>query len=234
MNLTPIPTRLVPQGAADRERFVEMLFERLHPLMAWLAALFVLVIVGEAVVANESPFATIFTVAGWVIWALFVMEFVVRLILAPSKMAFLRRNWWQMVFLVLPFLALARALMALRVARAGRLVSAALRGTRSAASGLRNRLAAVGAVTVMVTLLSANVLFEFAGITPYGMALHDAAYATISGEPISGSSAVARVMEIVLALYSVVVFAAVAGSVGAFFLERRAEDPEREARQAAS
>lgn len=191
--------------------------------MAWLAAVFVLVLVGDAMVRDQSPFATIFTVVGWVIWAIFVIEFVVRLVLAPSKTEFLRRNWWQVLFLLLPFLALFRFLMALRVARAGRLLSAAVRGTRSAAKELRGRLAMVAAVTAMVILLSANVLFEFGGIAPYGLALHDAALATITGEPISGSSGVKQVMDILLSLYSVIVFATVAGALGAFFFEKRAE-----------
>ncbi len=193
--------------------------------MAWLAALFVLVIVGDTVVGSESPFATIFTVTGWVIWAVFVLEFALRLAIAPSTAGFLARNWWQVVFLILPFLALVRALMALRVARAARLVSAAVRGTRSATTKLGSRLATLGAMTVMVVLLSANVLFEFGGITPYAMALHDAAFATIAGEPVSGTSGVAQALEVVLALYSVIVFATVAGSLGAFFLERNEETP---------
>lgn len=203
-------------------QLAEAIFVRLHPLMGWLAALFVLVIAGDAIVGGESPFATIFTVAGWVIWGAFVLDFVVRMLVARAPGDFVRRNWWQALFLVLPFLALFRFVMALRIARAGRLLSAAVRGTRSAAANLRSRLATVGAVTVMVILLAANVLFEFGGVTPYAAALHDAALATISAEPISGSSGLTQVMDVVLAFYSVAVFAAVAGAVGAFFLEREA------------
>ena len=208
---------------ARREGLAESIFVRLHPWMAWLAGLFVLVVVGDAIVRDESPFATIFTVAGWMIWAVFVIDFVVRMAIAPSRSRFLQRNWWQVLFLVLPFLALFRFFMALRVARAGRLLSAAVRGTRSAAAELRNRLAMVAAVTVIVILLSANILFEFGGVEPYALALYDAALATITGEPISGSTGVKQVMDVILSLYSVVVFAAVAGSLGAYFLERRTE-----------
>ena len=122
------------------------------------------------------------------------------------------------------FLALFRFFLALRIARAGRLLSAAVRGTRSAATTLRSRLTTVAALTVMIVLLSANVLFEFAGIEPYSRALHEAALATMTGEPVSGASGVKQVMDVILSLYSVVVFAAVAGAAGAFFLERRAEE----------
>lgn len=213
-------------GSAGHEGLAEAIFLRLHPFMAWLAALFVLVVVGDAVVAGESPFATIFTVAGWLIWGVFVLDFVVRLIVAPSTRTFLRRNWWQMVFLVLPFLALFRFLIALRVARAGRLLSAAVRGTRSAAAGLRSRLATVGAVTAIVILLCANLLFEFAGVDPYSEALYRAALAAIVGEPLGRQDGLSKALDIVLSLYSVVVFAAVAGSVGAFFLERDSSESD--------
>ncbi len=206
-----------------RPVLAESIFDRLHPLMWWLAALFVLVIIGDTVVAAESPFATAFTIAGWVIWGIFVADFLVRLVIAPSSTTFLRRNWWQIIFLLLPFLALFRFFMAIRLARAGRLLSAAVRGTRSAAFSLRSRLATIAAVTVMVVLLSANVLYEFAGIRPYGAALHDAAMATITGELITGNVGVTQILEVLLALYSVVVFATVAGSLGAYFLEKRHE-----------
>lgn len=218
------PLEVTKASDSRREEVAQDIFLRLNPVMGWLAGVFVLVIAGDAIVAGESPYATIFTVAGWCIWAIFVLDFAVRMMIAPSKRTFLRKNWWQVLFLVLPFLAFLRFFIAVRVARAGRLLSAAVRGTRSAASNLRNRLSTVAAVTTIVILLSANVLFEFGGIRPYGLALHDAAMATISGESTSGTNAVAQLLNVVLALYSVVVFAAVAGSVGAFFLERRAED----------
>ena len=207
------------KNPAENESFAELIFARLHPFMAWLAALFVVVVVGDSMVGAESPFATIFTVVGWLIWIVFAAEFLLRFSLAPSKSGFLRRNWWQIVFLVLPFLALFRFFLAFRLARAGRLLSAAVRGARSATSKLRNRLAVVGAVTVIVILVSANVLFEFASVEPYGEALYKAALATITGEPTATGTAVGMTLDVILSLYSVVVFAAVAGSLGAFFLE---------------
>lgn len=205
---------------AGEDGWAESLFERLHPAMAWLAALFVLVVVGETIVAHETPFATIFTVCGWAIWGIFVLEFFLRASLAGDIRAFLQANWWQLIFLALPFVALLRFFMAFRVARAGRLVSAVVRGGRSAAASLRSRLATVAASTVLIVLIAANVLYEFGNLRPYAAALHDSAMATITGEPISGSSGVKEVMDVVLAPYSVAVFAAVAGTLGAYFLEQ--------------
>jgi len=204
-----------------------MIYKRLHPVMAWLALLFVAVVLGDTFVKSESPFATIFTVAAWVIWACFALEYVTRFVIAPSPMRFLARTWWQLIFLVLPFLGFVRIVAALRVARAGRAVSALVRTTRTATQALSNRIVWLGAVTVIVILLATDLLYEFAGVRPYTRALHDVALAAIGGEPISSPSGVAQILDVVLAVYAVVVFATLAGALGAFFFERQGDDANR-------
>lgn len=207
-----------------REGLAEAIYQRLHPVMAWLALLFVVIVLGDNFVRSESPFDAIFTVGAWVVWACFVTEYGARLAIAPSKRRFFGRTWWQLIFLVLPFLGFFRIVAALRVARAGRAVSAVIRTTRTATQALSSRLAWVGAVTVIVVLLATDLLYEFGGVRPYVKALHDVALAAIAGQPLGSPSGVAQILDIVLALYAVVVFAALAGSLGAFFFERDAGD----------
>jgi voltage-gated potassium channel len=55
----------------------------------------------------------------------------------------------------------------------------------------------------------------------YASALHGAALATVTGEPLSAEGGIARAVEVVLAVYSVAVFATLAGALGAYFLARR-------------
>ena len=76
------------------------------------------------------------TVAGWVLWAVFCAEFVVRLVVAPDRRRFLGRNWWQVLFLVLPFLRFLRLVRAVCFLRSGRVMSSAVRSTRTAANVL--------------------------------------------------------------------------------------------------
>ncbi|MDF2967903.1 MAG: hypothetical protein K0Q93_1681 [Nocardioidaceae bacterium] len=66
-----------------------------------------------------------------------------------------------------------------------------------------------------------SAVFVAETFTDYGRALHGAALATVTGEPPAADGAVARVLEVVLAIYSVVVFATLAGALGAFFLQKR-------------
>ena len=202
--------------AAERERVAIELSERMDGPVTALGVIFLLVVLVDTVIRPEDVLAVVFDVAGWLLWAVFVLEFVLRAVVAPSTWAFLRRNWWQVVFLAVPFLRFVRILA--RVARLGRVVSSAVRTTRSATATLSSRLGWLSAVTAMVVLAASQILYEFASYERYADALHDAALATITGEPTGLDSAAASVLEVLLALYSVVVFATLAGVLGAYFL----------------
>ena len=72
----------------------------------------------------------------------------------------------------------------------------------------------------MVVMGASQLLFVAETFTDYGRALHGAALATVTGEPLAADGAVARVLEVVLAIYSVVVFATLAGALGVLPAER--------------
>lgn len=202
--------------AAERERVAIELSERMDGPVTALGVIFLLIVLVDTVIRPEDVLAVVFDVAGWLLWAVFVLEFVLRAVVAPSTWAFLRRNWWQVVFLAVPFLRFVRILA--RVARLGRVVSSAVRTTRSATATLSSRLGWLSAATAIVVLAASQILYEFASYERYADALHDATLATITGEPTGLDSAAARVLEVLLALYSVVVFATLAGVLGAYFL----------------
>ncbi len=207
-----------------REAVSDLIAERLDRPMAALGIIFLLIVFGEGLAARGSGLATALLVAGWVLWGTFVAEFLVRFYIAPSKGAFLRKNWWQVLLLALPFLRFIRVLRVLRAARASRVVSSAVRATRSSRAALTARLGWLAAATMIVILTSSQLLFEFGDSENYAEALHDAVYAAVVGQPMTDESVFARVLELLLAIYSVVVFATLAGTLGAYFLERRDED----------
>lgn len=212
-------------GETPRALLPDVVAERLDHLLSFLGILFVLVVVGDTIVGDESPWDVIFGVAGWVIWAVFAVEFATRLLIAPSRLEFLRKNWWQALFLVLPFLRFLRLVTAVRLGRAGRVVSSAVRGGRTAAGQLRSRLGWLVAITILVILAAAQLLFEFGRFARFTDALHAAALGAVTGEPTRVDNGIAQVIDVVLALYSVVVFAAVAGMLSAFLLRRDEEEP---------
>lgn len=221
------PTRrpsVLQREASERERIAQELSERLDGPVTALGIIFLLVVLIDTVAEPSGLLATAFGVAGWVIWAVFVAEFVLRLVIAPSTWGFLRRNWWQLIFLALPFLRFARILARLRLARLGRVVSSAVRSTRTAGAKLSSRLGWLSAVTAIVILSASQILYQSDAYDGFGTALHDAALATITGEPLSTRAGIAQVLEVGLALYSVVVFATLAGVIGAYFVDGRKDD----------
>lgn len=216
-----------PPGAeSDRERLAEAVADRMDKPLTVLGFIFVLVVVADTTTAAGSRARPWIDTATWALWAVFALEFILRAAIAPSTSRFFRRNWWQLVFLVLPFLRFLRIagrLARLRPARMGRLVSSTVRGLRTATGALTSRIAWLAAVTTIVILVASQILYEFGGYASYAAALHDAAYSAITGEALPVRSAVADVLELVLAIYAVVVFAFLAASLGAYLLERRGD-----------
>lgn len=204
----------------DRAVWAEELLDRLTPVMSALGILFLLVVLGEQFAEQNSGLSLSLTVAGWVLWATFVAEFVARVVVSPDTGRFLKRNWWQVLFLALPFLRVLRLVRAVRYLRAGRVLSSAVRSSRSAQRVLSGRVAWLGAISAIVVLGSSQLLFEFGSFDSYADALHAAALSTVAGQPLGQPDWFAKVLEVLLGAYSVVVFATLAGSLGAFFLDR--------------
>ena len=211
----------------ERERGVELLAARLDRPMSVLGVLFLLVVLGQNV-ASSPGVQRAFTIAVWVLWVVFVAEFLLRLWLAPSRGRFLRRNWWQVAFLLLPMLRFLRGLAllrlvrvgrVLRVVRAGGVVSSAVRSSRSAGRILGSRLGWVAALSAIVVLASSQLLYTLGYYGAYGDALYAAALATIAGESLGLDEGLPRVLDVALLTYSVGVFAALAGTLGAYFFD---------------
>ncbi|WP_369137483.1 hypothetical protein [Modestobacter versicolor] len=198
----------------------EGLARRLDKPMGVLGLVFILVVLGQSL-AKEPWLVTVLTVVGWLCWGVFVAEFLQRALRARDRRRFWARNWWQVLFLALPFLRFARALTLLRAARLGGVVSAAVRASRSAGRLLSGRIGWLAALTGVVVLASSQLLYVGGAYAEYAPALHETALATVTGQPLSAEGGLARLLEVVLAVYSVAVFATLAGALGAYFVDER-------------
>jgi len=206
----------------DGDRWADDLLDRLTPVMSALSVVFLLIVIGESMADGNTTLGLALTVAGWLVWLVFAAEFVARMILAPDTGAFLKRNWWQVLFLILPFLRIFRLVRVMRVLRTGRVLSSGIRSSRSASRIMGSRVGWLGLVSTITVLGSSQLLYEFGIFDRYGDALHAAAMAAIVGEPLAQSDGFAKILDVALAAFSVVVFASLAGTFGAFFLESRA------------
>lgn len=211
----------------EREELAERIADRLDVPITAAGVIFLFLVLAETISNPSGAVGTIFAIASWSLWGLFVAEFLLRMVIAPSTITFLRRNWWQVLFLAVPALRFLRALRVLRAARVGRVLTSAVRSSRTAGRKLSSRLATLAVVTLVVILATSQLLFELGDYPSYAEALDDAALATIAGEPFFPERDALRIVQIVTVAYSVVVFGALAGSVGAFLLERRHDDERR-------
>lgn len=198
-----------------RQEWADQLLDRLTPVMSALAILFLLVVFAESMAEPGSALSDFLAVAGWLLWAVFVAEFAFRIWVAPDTTAFLRKNWWQLAFLILPFLRILRLFWAFRILRTGRVLSSALRSSRSARGLVGNRVGWLAVISAITILGSSQLLYEFGVYDEYGQALHAAALAAMTGEPLGRPDGFAQVLDVVLAVFSLIVFAALAGTIGA-------------------
>ena len=201
----------------ERERQARVLALRLDRPLSVLGLIFLLVVLADGL-ATGPRLKALLSVTGWVLWAVFAAEFVLRLYLAPRRGRFLRGNWWQLVFLVVPFLRFLRLFWVLRTVRVGRLLSAAVRGSRSAGRLLSDRLGWLAASTAVLVLAVSQLLYVSGDYRSYGPALYETALAAITGEPLTANTGLARLLTVLLAGYSVAIVATLAAALGAWFL----------------
>ena len=237
-HVEPVATR----EAADRDEQVERwellghLQNLLEPVMVALGLAFLALLVIDFSGITLSPEHRVWL--DWAlttIWAAFVVDFLLRLVIAPEKIAFLRANWLSAASLALPFLRPLRALQAVRAVRSlslVRLLGGANRGMRVLQRITAGRtLAYVAALTILATLLGAvGVLFfdraaEGATIQSFGDALWwaTAMVTTINNEKYA-VTAEGRVIAILLRVFAVSVFGFITASIASYLIGRQAEE----------
>lgn len=213
-----------------RERLAALIEGRLDIPMAVLAVVWAALIAYD-LVAPASIRAEL-SLAGTIIWGIFVAEFVVKLAVSGRPLRYLRRHWPSVVFLVLPALRLFRVLRAVRALRAlpaARVLGSSYRAVGTARNLLQGRLTFLLAATGIAVFSSAQMLYllersRSGGVDSLGDALWWSVNLALTGtlvfDPVT---LIGRLLAIVLSAYSVVVFASVAAALGAFFIEARVE-----------
>lgn len=185
----------------------------------------------------------LFEVIGTVIWIIFILDFVVEFTLAPSKPAYLQRNWLTTVSLVVPalrVLRITRVLLLVRAARGLRLVrivSSLNRGMRGLGASMDRRgFGYIVVLTLGVTLVGAAGMYAFESHTPDGRGLNDygtalwwtAMLMTTLGSEYWPQTPEGRVLCFLLALYAFAVFGYLTAVIATFFIGRDAENDQAE------
>jgi voltage-gated potassium channel len=231
----PGPVPRPSRGERDErgyERWLARQTERLDPVMAFLGVIFTLIVAFQLADPQLSErWARGFDVAAWVLWGVFVVDFLVKVVAAPSAPRFLRRHWLTVVMLLVPTLRLLRFAALLRIGRAlpaARVVSTSYRATGVARTLVRSRTSFLAAVTVLATLAVAQLAWLAergrGTFATFGDALLWAASAVVGtqADPVP-ESALGRLLMIAAFALGLVLVATLAGTVGAFLLEDRRE-----------
>ena len=225
--------------ASTEERWSALreLDEWLRIPMALLGLVWLLLLLAELIWGERQ----LFSVASTIIWIVFIGEFVVRLLLAPDRSTFLKRNWLTIIALIVPALRFFRALSVLGAARAlrgvrlVRIVGTANRSMNALRVTLRRRrFGYVLGLTVLVVFLGAAGMLSFeparevdGGFTSYGHALWwTAMLLTSIGSDFWPLTTEGRILTLLLSIYGLAVFGYITASFASFFVGRDAAEPD--------
>ncbi len=247
--MTDHPLEEPPEAPSALHRERESLLENVHAtvdsVMVVLSAAWIALLVAE-LVTGDLPRSL--TVAVWVIWGVFVADFVVEFTIAPAKMAYLRSHWLTVLSLALPALRILRVFAALRILRAARVVRSVgfLRVLTSINRGLaslrdtaaRRGVGYVLAATAMVVAVGAAGMASFespasvaasgGSVQPfndYADALWWTLFAMTTGATSQPATGEGRLLGWLLSLFGLGVFGYLTATLASHFIGRERTVP---------
>lgn len=221
-------------------------WEVLRELDAWLRTpMLLLSLAWLAIVLLELTGRTgdLIVLIGTGIWIAFILEFALRLALAPEKLPFLKQNWLTIIALAVPAIRLFRAFSILRAARVlrgarlVRIIGTANRGMNALRAALRRRrFGYLAAITMLVWAVGAAGMLSFepaelvpGDFTSYAHALWWTAMLIASlGSDFWPATGEGRLLCSLLAFYGLAVFGYITATLASFFIGRDAQAPDAE------
>lgn len=232
---------------AEREQLRRERFELLRRLEGWLETpMLVLAFVWLVLLVLELTRgeSRLFSQLGTGIWIVFVVDFAVKLVLAPDKSDYFKSNWLTALSLLIPALRVFRVFRAFRLLRLAstgrglwlvRVVSSLNRGMKALGASLSRRgFGYVSALTVLVTFAGAAGMYAFereapGGPSSYGESLWwTAMIMTTLGSQFWPHTGEGRVLCVALAFYAFGVFGYVTATLATFFVGRDATRSDAE------
>jgi voltage-gated potassium channel len=172
------------------------------------------------------------------IWIVFIIDFIIKFILAPVKVDFFKKNWLTAISLIIPALRVfrifrfVRLLRGLRGIRLVRIVSSLNRSMKSLGTTMKRRaFSYVFILTLIVTFAGAAGMYAFenprAGFNSYAMALWWTAMRVITaGNEFNPTTPEGRGLAFLIAVFGYSIFGYVTATFATFFIGRDAEEKE--------
>lgn len=170
------------------------------------------------------------------IWIIFIIDFIFKLVLAPDKINFFKKNWLSAISLIIPALRILRVFRIIRLLRGVRgirlirVVASINRSMKSLGATMRRRnFSYVFLLAVLVTFAGAAGLYAIEkpnpGFESYGMALWWSAMRIITaGSEHFPLTPEGRVLAFLMTLFGYVIFGYVTATLASFFIGRDAEE----------
>jgi voltage-gated potassium channel len=230
---------LIEECPEDRWATLAQLDDWLRAPMLFLSFAWLVIVLVELVRGTDQLLTTI----GTAIWVIFILEFLLRVTIAPDKSRFLRNNVITVIALAVPALRLVRVFAVLRAAhvlrgfRLVRIVGTANRSMNALRATLaRRQFGYVLGLTGLVIALGAGGMlsFEPAGVAGVGFTSYwDALWWTTMLVASIGTgpwpeTMEGRVLTTLLTIYGLAVFGYITATFASFFIGRDAEDEKGE------
>lgn len=194
------------------------------------------------VVEFISGLSVVLQLVSNIIWGIFILDFILKLILAPHKILFLRRNVLTTISLALPALRLFRITRAFRLIstvratrglRLVKVVGSLNRGMRSLSKSMSRRaFGYIATLTLIVVAAGAAGMFALErehGLGSYGEAVWwTVMLLTSIGSDYFPVTPEGRVLCLMLAMYGFAVFGYFTATLATYFIDRDAGSPEAE------
>ncbi len=203
------------------------------PLLV-LSVLLIPVLVIPVVSSPSRPEQDLLTGLDYGIWAIFVVEYLIRLRLAQRRALFVRHNLFDLALVALPMLRplrLARLARAARSARLAALLGKRVKGAERTLHGqvLTYALTVAGSTTLLgsVLILQVERHAHDANITNYGDALwwSITTVSTVGYGDVYPVTGAGRVIAIALIVAGVSLFGVLTASIAAWFVRHVQDDP---------
>ena len=219
---------------SKRKRLLSAVEQLLEGPMIFLGFVWLVLLIAELVWGINKTLEYI-TIG---IWGIFIVDFVIKFVLAPEKLLFLRKNWLTAISLFIPALRVLRAFRFVRLIRGlrsislVRIISSFNRSMRSVGKTMQRR--AFGYVIVIILIvIFAGAAGMYAlenpnpGFNSYGLALWWTAMRVITaGNEFNPMTPEGRVLGFIIAVFGYSIFGYVTATFATYFIGRDAEDKD--------
>ena len=223
-------TRYFEERVESRKAKLEGLLEmgrhsRIESYLYALVVLACLVTIPVIFYQSQGVNSALLTAADWSVWAIFVIEYGVLLILAPDRKRYAKGNWLSAGIIVLSFPELPALMSFIRLVRLTRILrlflvaAKALRTMKLAVS--QKSLVYILGTTVFLVMVAAQLLHMFepmpGGFTD-GLWWAVVTTTTVGYGDITPKTGTGRLIAVALMLAGTALIATIAASVSAYFI----------------